>query len=109
VLAALIIVFREVFEAGLIVGIVLAVTGSVAHRFRWIGGGVLAGVVAACLVAAFAGALSQLFEGNTTLLGGHLPEVRSAQLLQLIEEELDLWIERHGARSSSVGRLICQA
>jgi hypothetical protein len=38
VLAALIIVFREVFEAGLIVGIVLAVTGSVAHRFRWIGG-----------------------------------------------------------------------
>ena len=42
-LAALIIVFREVFEAGLIVGIVLAVTGSVRHRNRWIGGGVLAG------------------------------------------------------------------
>ena len=62
-LAALIIVFREVFEAGLIVGIVLAVTGSVARRLRWIGGGVLAGVVAACLVAAFAGALSRLFEG----------------------------------------------
>jgi len=32
VLAALIIVFREVFEAGLIVGIVLAVTRSVPHR-----------------------------------------------------------------------------
>jgi len=42
VLAALIIVFREVFEAGLIIGIVLAVTGSVPHRNRWIGGGVLA-------------------------------------------------------------------
>src|SRR5258708_22222463 len=42
-LAALIIVFREVFEAGLIVGIVLAVTRSVPHRNRWIGGGVLAG------------------------------------------------------------------
>ena len=39
-LAALIIVFREVFEAGLIVGIVLAVTEQVAHRNRWIGGGV---------------------------------------------------------------------
>jgi high-affinity iron transporter len=63
VLAALIIVFREVFEAGLIVGIVLAVTGSVPHRNRWIGGGVLAGVLAACVVAAFAGALSQLFAG----------------------------------------------
>ena len=35
-------VFREVFEAGLIVGIVLAVTRSVPRRNRWIGGGVLA-------------------------------------------------------------------
>jgi high-affinity iron transporter len=32
VLAALIIVFREVFEAGLIIGIVLAVTRGVDHR-----------------------------------------------------------------------------
>ena len=53
-LAALIIVFREVFEAGLIVGIVLAVTRTVPHRNAWIGGGVLAGVFAACLVAIFA-------------------------------------------------------
>ena len=57
-IAALIIVFREVFEAGLIIGIVLAVTRAVAHRNRWIFGGVLAGVLAACVVAAVAGALS---------------------------------------------------
>jgi len=75
VLAALIIVFREVFEAGLIVGIVLAVTGAVPHRNRWIGGGVLAGALAACVVAVFTGALSQLFAGmgqelfNATILG----------------------------------------
>ncbi len=62
-IAALIIVFREVFEAGLIVGIVLAVTRTVPHRNQWIGGGVLAGVLAACLVAVFAGALSNLFAG----------------------------------------------
>ena len=62
-LAALIIVFREVFEAGLIIGIVLAVTRTVPHRNLWIGGGVLAGVAGACLVAAFAGALSNLFSG----------------------------------------------
>ena len=42
-LAALIIVFREVFEAGLIIGIVLAVTRAVPHRNRWIAGGVAAG------------------------------------------------------------------
>jgi high-affinity iron transporter len=75
VLAALIIVFREVFEAGLIIGIVLAVTGSVPHRNRWIGGGVLAGAAAACVVAAFTGALSRLFAGmgqelfNAAILG----------------------------------------
>ncbi|MBW8854096.1 MAG: iron permease, partial [Bradyrhizobium sp.] len=40
-IAALIIVFREVFEAGLIVGIVLAVTRTVPHRNQWIAGGVL--------------------------------------------------------------------
>ena len=62
-IAALIIVFREVFEAGLIVGIVLAVTRTVPHRNQWIAGGVLAGVLAACVVAAFAGALSNLFAG----------------------------------------------
>ena len=44
-LAALIIVFREVFEAGLIIGIVLAVTRTVRHRNRWIGGGVLVGIL----------------------------------------------------------------
>ena len=74
-LAALIIVFREVFEAGLIVGIVLAVTRDVVHRGRWIVGGVLAGIGGACLVAAFAGGLSQLFAGmgqelfNAAILG----------------------------------------
>ena len=62
-LGALIIVFREVFEAGLIVGIVMAVTRTVAYRGWWIGGGALAGACGASLVAAFAGALSSTFEG----------------------------------------------
>ena len=63
-IAALIIVFREVFEAGLIIGIVLAVTRTVPHRNLWIGGGVLAGVLAACVVAAFAGALVEPVRGH---------------------------------------------
>ncbi len=62
-LAALVIVFREMIEAGLIVGIVLAATRGVAGRLRIVGGGVAAGVVGACLLAAFAGQLSALFEG----------------------------------------------
>jgi len=63
-LAAFIIVFREAIEAGLIVGIVLAATHGLAHRGRWIAYGVLGGVVGACLVAAFAGELANLFEGS---------------------------------------------
>ncbi len=63
-LASLIIVFREVIEAGLIVGIVLAATRSVPRRGLWVGAGVLGGVLGACVVAAFAGELGALFSGS---------------------------------------------
>jgi high-affinity iron transporter len=60
---SLIIVFREALEAGLIVGIVLAATAGVPGRGRWIAGGIAAGATGASLVAAFAAALSDAFEG----------------------------------------------
>jgi high-affinity iron transporter len=60
---ALIIVLREVFEAGLIVGIVLAATRTLPRRGHYVSGGVLAGVLGAALVAAFAGALSDALAG----------------------------------------------
>ena len=63
-LATLIIVFREVIEAGLIVGIVLAATKGVPRRGVFVSYGIVAGIVGACLVAAFAGEISALFEGS---------------------------------------------
>src|SRR5258708_3469022 len=105
VLAALIIVFREVFEAGLIVGIVLAVTGSVPHRNRWIGGGVLAGALAACVVAAFAGALSQLFAGMGQ-------ELFNAAILAVAVTMLtwhNVWLARHGREIAGEKRAVGQA
>jgi high-affinity iron transporter len=105
VLAALIIVFREVFEAGLIIGIVLAVTGSVAHRNRWIGGGVLAGAAAACVVAAFAGALSQLFAGMGQ-------EVFNAAIMAVAVVMLtwhNVWMARHGREMAGQMRAAGQA
>jgi high-affinity iron transporter len=63
-LAALVIVFREAIEAGLIVGIVLAATKCVARRGRYVAFGILGGALGACLVAAFAGELSHLFAGT---------------------------------------------
>jgi high-affinity iron transporter len=63
-LASLLIVFREVLEAGLIVGIVLAATEGVRGRARWIGAGVGGGLVGAGLVALFAERLSEAFAGS---------------------------------------------
>jgi high-affinity iron transporter len=92
VLPSLVIVFREVFEAGLIVGIVMAVTSGVAGRTRWVVGGVVAGVLGACVVALFTGGLSQLF-------GGSGQELFNACILSFAVLMLgwhNVWMSRHG-------------
>lgn len=62
-LATLIIVLRELIEAGLVIGIVLAATRGVPGRGLWIGGGVAGGLLGACVIAVFTGVISQAFEG----------------------------------------------
>ena len=62
-LASLVIVFREVLEAGLIVGVVLAATQGIAGRGAWLAGGIGAGVLGAALLALFAGAVEGAFAG----------------------------------------------
>jgi high-affinity iron transporter len=92
VLAALVIVFREVFEAGLIVGIVMAVTAGVPGRGRWVAGGVAAGVLGAGVVAVFTSGLSELF-------GGSGQEVFNAFILCFAVLMLtwhNVWMARHG-------------
>ncbi|QDW39557.1 iron permease [Bradyrhizobium sp. KBS0727] len=104
-IAALIIVFREVFEAGLIIGIVLAVTRTVPHRNAWIGGGVLAGVLAACVVAAFAGALSNLFAG----MGQELFNAAILVIAVVMLTWHNVWMARHGAELAGELRVAGQA
>jgi len=105
VIAALIIVFREVFEAGLIVGIVLAVTRTVPHRNQWIGGGVVAGVLAACLVAVFAGALSNLFAG----MGQELFNALILTIAVVMLTWHNVWMARHGSELAGELRAAGQA
>ena len=91
-LAALLIVFREVFEAGLIVGIVMAVTAGIAGRAWWIGGGAAAGVLGACVLALFAASLSAAFEGFGQ-------ELFNAAILLVAVAMLtwhNVWMARHG-------------
>jgi high-affinity iron transporter len=57
------IVFREVLEAALVVGIVLAASQGVPGRGRWVLSGVAGGVVVAGLVAAFTGEITAALEG----------------------------------------------
>jgi len=91
-LATLIIVFREVIEAGLIVGIVMAATSGVAGRGRWIGFGIAMGVLGACLVAAFADSLSNM-------LAGAGQEIFNASVMALAVVMLtahNVWMAREG-------------
>ena len=90
--SALLIVFREVIEAGLIVGIVLAATTGVPGRARAVAGGVIAGVLGACLVAAFAGEIANLFQGSGQ-------ELFNAAILLLAVAMLtwhNVWMASHG-------------
>jgi high-affinity iron transporter len=91
-IGALIIVFREVIEAGLIIGIVLAATRGVPGRTQWIGYGVLAGVLGATLIAAFAGIISDSFEG----MGQEL--LNAAVLCTAVVMLMwhNAWMARHG-------------
>jgi high-affinity iron transporter len=91
-LGALIIVFREVLEAGLIIGIVMAATRGVAGRGNWIMIGIGAGVLGAAIVAMFAGAISQAFEGSGQELFN--AAVLGTAVVMLMWH--NAWMARHG-------------
>jgi high-affinity iron transporter len=105
VLPSLLIVFREVFEAGLVIGIVMAVTSSVPGRGLWVAGGVAAGVLGACIVALFTGGLSELF-------GGSGQELFNAGILGFAVLMLgwhNIWMARHGSEIASEMRAAGEA
>jgi len=96
-LGALIIVFREVIEAGIIVGIVLAVTRGIAGSRAWISGGVAAGVAGAVAVAAFA-------ETIADALAGVGQEVFNGSILALAVAMLtwhNIWMASHGRQMAA--------
>src|SRR5262245_47232481 len=103
-LGALVIVFREVIEAGLLVGIVPAATRGVTRRGWWVAAGIAAGVVGSCVVAIFAGAISSAFQGSGQ-------ELLNAAILLAAVVMLtwhNVWMARHGrelaAQMQAVGR-----
>lgn len=91
-LATLIIVFREIIEAGLIVGVVLAATKGVPRRGLWVAYGVLAGAAGACLVAVFASRIASLFAGS----GQELFNVGILTLAVAMLTWHNVWMASHG-------------
>jgi high-affinity iron transporter len=105
VLGAFIIVLREVIEAGLIVGIVLAATRGVPSRALWVGFGVAAGLAGAAVVAGFAGAISSLFQG-------YGQELFNAAILILAVGMLawhNAWMAKHGRELAAQVKKVGQA
>ena len=105
-LATAIIVFREVLEASLVVGIVLAASRGVARRGVWVTSGVAAGVLGAGLVAACAGAIAAAVNG----IG---QELFNAAILFTAVAMLgwhNIWMNRHGrelaASAASLGKAV---
>jgi high-affinity iron transporter len=105
-LGAAVIVFREVIEAGLIIGIVLAVTRGVPRRAYWVAGGVLAAVAGAGLLAIFAESIAGAFEGSGQ-------ELFNAGVLGIAVVMLmwhNLWMASHGQEvagsMAAVGRAV---
>ncbi len=91
-IAALIIVFREVIEAGLIVGIALAVSRQIPNGKRWIAAGVVAGVLGSCILAVFTGTVASAFEG----MGQELFNAGIMVLAVLMLGWHNIWMARHG-------------
>lgn len=91
-IGTLVIVFREVLEAALVIGIVLAATRGVTGRGWWVGGGIAAGLFGSTLVAAFA-------RGIAETAAGMGQEVFNASLLFTAVVMLgwhNVWMGRHG-------------
>lgn len=86
-----IIIFREILEIALILGVLLAATRSVNNRNKWVWGGLAVGVLGSWIVACFAETISQLAEG----MGQELFNAGILFLAGLLIGWTVVWMRRH--------------
>lgn len=91
-IGALIIVFREVLEAALVIGVVAAAVQGLPHRARRVSYGVALGVAGASLVAAALGVISEFEDGR----GQELLQASVLLLAGLMLIWHNLYMARHG-------------
>ena len=104
--ASLLIVFREVLEAALIVSIVAAVTKGVPDRTRWVLGGIGAGIAGSLLVALFANQIADMAQG----MGQEIFNASVLFAAVLLLSWHNVWMAKHGreiaAHVGSVGEKV---
>ena len=96
-LAALFIVFREVFEMAIIVCVVMAATKGLPHRGKWVGIGIAAGALGALILAI-------LGEGFSLLEHGHQKLIFNAAVLfiaAILIAWTVVWMKQHGREIAS--------
>lgn len=100
-----IIVFREVLEAAIIIGIVTAATRDVPNHGRWISAGVLLGLTGSALVAGFTDTISEFASGMGQELFNAI--ILCAAVLMLAWH--NIWMARHGAELAANARNVGKA
>ena len=95
-----IIVFREVLEAAIIIGIIAAATRDVPSRNMWISAGILLGLLGSALVAGSASTISNLADGVGQELFNAL--ILGAAVLMLAWHSI--WMASHGKQLAASAR-----
>lgn len=97
-----VIVFREVLEAAILIGIVAAATRSIPGRNRWLLAGLLAGLSGAGLVAAFTDVIGSLASG----IGQELFNAIVLGVAVLMLAWHNIWMSSHGAELAAGARTV---
>jgi len=97
-----IIVFREVLEAAIIIGIVAAATRDVPGRKRWLTAGLLAGLIGSGLVAASTDLIGVMARG----VGQELFNAVVLGVAVLMLAWHNIWMSSHGAALASNARSV---
>ena len=95
-----VIVFREVLETAIIIGILAAATREVDGRMRWLVGGLLAGLAGSALVAASTDAIASFASG----VGQELFNAIVLGIAVLMLAWHNIWMAKHGAELAKHAR-----
>ena len=99
-LATAVIVFREVLEAALIVGIVAAATRTIPGRNRWLAAGIAAGLAGSALVALGTDRIAEMASG----MGQELFNASILGIAVIMLAWHNLWMSSHGAALAADAR-----